>query len=405
MHRTCSALCAAVLQASFFTGKAVDLNHLHPSDIKVVLTLGDSISAAEAAFGAGFIEDRWLSFSGGKGQEDQRTMPYLLNKLGGANVNGASTGIQQQTTRFDYNAPDVENLNAAVCGSDSSDWEKQLDHLVEVYPKFVKNGAEASDWKLFTLFFGANDVCTHWEPCYTEEGTLEEAQERVADRFQQNIERALLKIIDVFHGNLYINLPALFDLGTVSLIQQSNWGCRLRLAIPWAFGYECKCIMSWRYPNGTIIDPFQTGPSLSATVRKLNHRLEKVAAKFDRYNGRNDIGVNFGEYMKDVQIPDIDFVSYGFDCFHPSALAHDRLGVGLWNSMLEVSGPQFNLSAPWFNQPLKATQNTRLVTYKDRQDRLAKQPFPERLRLHQVGDLSETDAQEPSHELHQSIYM
>ncbi len=65
------------------------VSELHPGHVSLVMSVGDSISAAFAARGTIF-EDRDIAWSGGKGEANALTLPYLLNQYG-VPVEGAST--------------------------------------------------------------------------------------------------------------------------------------------------------------------------------------------------------------------------------------------------------------------------------------------------------------------------
>jgi hypothetical protein len=56
---------------------AANVTRLHPADIGFTIALGDSITAAFAARST-LLEDRDLSWSIGKGSDDQLTLPRLL---------------------------------------------------------------------------------------------------------------------------------------------------------------------------------------------------------------------------------------------------------------------------------------------------------------------------------------
>ena len=50
--------------------------------------------------------------------------------------------------------------------------------------------------------------------------------------------------------------------------------------------------------------------------------------------GRTDVAVVVQPFMENLKVPiDLNFLNH-LDCFHPSALGHQSLAVGLWNSML-----------------------------------------------------------------------
>ena len=66
-----------------------DISKLNPAHVDLVMTFGDSISAAFAAK-AGIQEDRDIAWSNGEGNKDFKTFPWYVSQYN-SNVEGMST--------------------------------------------------------------------------------------------------------------------------------------------------------------------------------------------------------------------------------------------------------------------------------------------------------------------------
>ncbi len=147
----------------------VTINTLKPADIRVVAALGDSLTAGLGA-GASNIEEllleyRGLAFpiGGDNSINTTLTLPNILREFSG-NLSGFSTGT---TWLYDHNG---DNLNRAISGSHAFDLLEQAKSLT----RLILNSKEIdfrNDWKVVTMFIGANDIC---QSCHGKEENLPE---------------------------------------------------------------------------------------------------------------------------------------------------------------------------------------------------------------------------------------
>ncbi|XP_033121044.1 phospholipase B1, membrane-associated-like [Anneissia japonica] len=129
---------------------------LRPADIKVIGAMGDSLTAANGA-GACFLpqlalEYRGKSFSHG-GDKTFARVPSLANILKQFNPDLKGYGVE--TGR--WNSSNA-GMNVGFPGDVSSDMPTQAERLVAK----MKRDPDIdfyNDWKLVTLFIGANDIC------------------------------------------------------------------------------------------------------------------------------------------------------------------------------------------------------------------------------------------------------
>ena len=295
------------------------------------MAMGDSITAAFAARG-GLLEDRDLSWSVGIGYPDQVTLPWLLGQYGShaqppITVEGMSTTavLPNDIPHLPHNDyhPKTDHLNVAESeGSvDRGSMEEQWQFLLEQFPKYPNM---KSAWKVFTLWMTANDVCGQCN------GPMN--IEYWANRTNQ-----LLVNISSTLNNVYVNLISTLDLSNVARIQRSNPFCTVEHRIL----RECGCIDRG---NATQLQ------WLDRNVHTMNARLHKLAADWYtklKQQGRTDMAVVVQSYQEGIGATlDRSFLSQ-LDCFHPSALGHEDLAVGLWNSMLCVKGRANRCDTPF----------------------------------------------------------
>lgn len=92
-----------------------------------------------------------------------------------------------------------------MSGSKTQDLDDQISRLVHLL-KAEKYKDIRDEWKLITLFIGANNVCVLCEPPVTTLPGLAEA-----DVFEDNVRQALTRIKDQV-PKAFVNLVALFNV-------------------------------------------------------------------------------------------------------------------------------------------------------------------------------------------------
>jgi hypothetical protein len=297
---------------------AANVTRLHPTDIGFTIALGDSITAAFAARST-LLEDRDLSWAIGEGHDNQLTLPHLLGYYS-KSVQGMSTtavlpaGIAH-LPHGDYH-PDTDHLNVAesegAVGRNSmvEQWEL-LQGQIGKYPTFK------DAWKVVTIWMTANDVC---DKCQPGDPTTHALESWAAGH------DAVLANITSTMKNVYINLVSTLDLSNVARLQRESAVCSIEHRV---LLKECGCIDRG---NKTELE------ALDRSVHAYNNRLHQLASdwgvKIAAMNRTADVAVVVQAFQEGVgpQL-DLSFLNT-LDCFHPSAKAHEDLGIGLWNSML-----------------------------------------------------------------------
>jgi len=293
------------------------ISELHPSHVSLVIAFGDSLTAAFSAR-SNLYEARDLSYASGTGSEDQLTLPWLLTQYS-PKVEGQSTKAVLPNNVLhlpdgDYH-PKTDGMNfaessgAAHRGSVDQQWGYFLDKQQE-YENFD------SRWKVLTYFMYANDIMGICDGPAEEHGDYRTWEAKTED-FLQNVTSTMT--------NVYVNLLSMLDLSHIHRIQQSKTGC--------TFEHEHILEEGGCIDRGTDDQLAQ----LDENVHFVNKRMRKFAADWQaklQQMGRTDIAVVAQPFLEGVG-PQLDwqFLSK-LDCFHPSAVAHEDLAIGLWNSML-----------------------------------------------------------------------
>jgi len=323
-----------------------NINDLRPNDIKVVMALGDSITAAFGLMGAKgeFNEYRGLSWCIG-GDENATTIPnFLLTYV--PEVVGASVGhhIVEDCTGpnclpFQYH-PKIDQFNAAQSGAMIMNLPlHEMDYLLEQVLR-NPNVDVANDWKMLTILIGANDIC---KCCSTN------ASYTGPEAFEQDLV-AVLEKVRVTLPRTFVNLILGFNLSEVYNLGRKSIACELKQRL---FSWECGCIFH-KGANATRVE-------VDAIAQQYNQRIFKIQ---DLYRSKNftDFAVVAHPFMYRTNLDTfpLDFLST-LDCFHPSLFAHENLAVALWNSMLTPAA-QKKTQLTIGDKPICPTSNTLLYT-------------------------------------------
>ncbi|XP_049799885.1 phospholipase B1, membrane-associated-like [Schistocerca nitens] len=294
------------------------VHRLRPGDIDVVAAMGDSLVAGngaldEFALGA-IIEYRGVSWcAGGDGTwREAVTLPNLLREYNPA-LRGYSVG------RGEFLAPSA-GLNVAFPVSADADALQQARTLVRrmrAYP-----GVDYQrDWKVVTVFFGANDLCS--AQCYNP-----------ARAAAPHHIRRLRDALDYLHQHMpraFVNLIPALD-ASVSVRVKRTFMCRMMHL------FFCQCAHFGRARDkiGAI-----------SQLAQAYQRAEEELVASGRYDTRDDFTVVLQPFFKAFNTPadpvqrrkeaiDISFLTH--DCFHFSQKGHALGANMLWNNMLEPVG-------------------------------------------------------------------
>jgi len=322
------------------------VSDLRPGDIKVIMTLGDSISAGFGIQGSSGLlnEYRGLSWSSG-GDPGAVTLANFL-KYYNPNIQGASEGSHLAEICYGVVCPPFQYrpakdvLNSAQSGAMVNDMTHELSYLlVQLLANPKINVKE--DWKLLTLFIGANDLCGS---CTLLGGFL------TPDMFEAHLSNAL-EGIRLTIPRVFVQIVEIFNLSQVYDLSLKTKQCA---AIHRAVFIECDCIFS---PLAN-----RTRQAVDEYAQAYNERSRGLAAYYQKQN-YPDFTVVAQPFGRNTKIRDQPTTLLStLDCFHPSLMGHEGMAIALWNNMLTPAANKktfLNLG----DTPLCPTEDTRLFVY------------------------------------------
>ncbi|XP_064393239.1 phospholipase B1, membrane-associated-like isoform X3 [Halichondria panicea] len=328
------------------------VHELRPQDIRVVMALGDSVTAGFGMMGrhGNIIEDlqeyRGMSWSIGM-DDDAQTVPNFLKNYRDDLI-GGSLGHHLGELCYDIVCPpfqykpDKDVLNAAQSGAMipnlvTHEWRYMLEQLKEHKEIDMDN-----DWKVLTLFIGANDLCL---ACSEIVPTL------TPDDFEKHLRETLDEVMKI--PRVFVNLVLTGNISGIYTLSLKNKHCtEVHRLLP----IECACA----FLGGSTPEGVKLREDLDKTAMAFNDRMNKVAA--DYVGIKDDFAVVIQPFFSGTDPSNftIDFLS-DLDCFHPSLLAHQHMAKGLWNNMLTPAA-QKKTSLVWTDPFVCPTNNTLLYT-------------------------------------------
>ena len=306
------------------------VHNLRPQDVKVVMAMGDSISAGFGMMGkqGGLLKDlteyRGQSWSIG-GDVQAFTLPSLLRHYN-PDLVGASVGTHVAEVCWGYLCPTThkpaqDKLNSAQTGAMMYDMIHTLDSQVDYITHELHQMEQIEmrkDWKVLTLFVGANEMClrcgsTHVQPTS-------------ADDYEKYFRAALSRLRNEI-PRLYVNVMLMFNVSQVYEVSLRSKRCE---EIHSDFFVECSCAFL------NTSEGNERRKEMDEAAVAYNQRLEKVVNEFSQ-NRSDEFAAVIQPAFRDGLAKNLptDFVS-SLDCFHPSLLAHQAMAKLLWNNMLST---------------------------------------------------------------------
>ncbi|WKX99253.1 hypothetical protein Q1695_014271 [Nippostrongylus brasiliensis] len=295
-----------------------NVNSVRPADIKVVMALGDSLTAANGAGAEDplgvVLQYRGLAFqAGGDGSlENHITIPNILRKFN-SDLFGYSVGIGSP------NVWEIARLNVAMPGAIAADLPGQARTLVSLLHAHPEAVNYKEDWKLLNIFIGGNDMCSF-------------CRDQSLKPFDcvQHIDEAI-KIIYDNVPRVIVSITAMLQL---EVLRKSDSGR------PFCQGLhkdECPCESNAKDFNDTYL--------ADACISYANMEMDLAASgKYDK----SDFAVVTQPFFRDiVTAPDKEF--FAPDCFHFSQWGHALVSSWLWRNIMEPVGSKTTLGSA--NEP------------------------------------------------------
>ncbi|XP_036147575.1 phospholipase B1, membrane-associated isoform X1 [Monomorium pharaonis] len=364
-----------------------NVHRLRPGDIDVIGGLGDSLVAGSGAmeeFAVGtFIEARGVSWCvGGQGNWKRFfTLPNIL-KVFNPKLTGYSTG----TGEFISSAA---RLNIAFPVAATEDALQQARILVQR----IKNDPKINvkkHWKLITILFGANDICS--AQCYNPQQFSPSRYllhlRRTLDFLKIALPRTLVNLIPAIDVTVSIRvtrsttcnilhplycacmhkgsrpeiaaskMSRLYQQAAETLVYSGRYNqCSMHVLFnrQYLIINSLEFIVSKR--NFSLSPSFRTYEMLYLylfVLMKYVYKLNKDMILFYRYDNSADFTVVLQPFIKSfnapnadpIRAPPIDSSLVTYDCFHFSQKGH-ALGANLlWNNMLEPVGNKTEKGLP-----------------------------------------------------------
>uniref|UniRef100_A0A914WBS5 Phospholipase B1, membrane-associated n=1 Tax=Plectus sambesii TaxID=2011161 RepID=A0A914WBS5_9BILA len=283
---------------------------VRPADIKVIAGIGDSLTAGNGAGATSFIDVikqyRGLAFTigGDKGLENHVTIPNILLKFNPTLI-GQSHGIGR------VDEANKTQLNVAFPGAKSKDLPREAQELVRKIVTHRRINA-LTDWKLITIFIGANDICFMCQESKKKSLSI------------QNYEKNLRQAIQILHAGLtrvIVNIVGMFQMQILRIIHNKEHKCK---------GYHemiCDCAVVKSFDMGAACRSYQ----------KAEMDLQTEAL----FEDREDFTVVLQPYLFDTDAPPltsegkVDLSFFAEDCLHFSQYGHAVAAKGLWNNMMQ----------------------------------------------------------------------
>jgi len=202
-----------------------------------------------------------------------------------------------------------------VPGARARNLSGQADMLIQ---RLGQHTQYKDDWKLVTIFIGANDICA----C----SDLSNPDPAIQTWISQIIDS-----LDKLAKNLshtFVNLVNVIMVG------------RLR-----AYEYYYSCAALHKLECPCVMENNKLHPQADELIRKYQQALQDVPK---RYENRSDFTVVLQPYSTEVIIPTLpvlwrnhtkpDLSYLAPDCFHFSQRGHAAAAAGLWNNMFQPFG-------------------------------------------------------------------
>jgi len=251
---------------------ATNVNQLRPGNIKVVMAVGDSISAGFGMhahhayqledFYSDLFEYRGDVFSIG-GNENQQTIPNFL-KTYTDDIVGASIGMTLPLDDIYWRNhslqpwdPKVTHLNGAQSGAVVEDVPAQIEYIIKQLTTTYNTTVDMeNDWKMLTIFIGANDVC----------GACHDDPDSQPDFYYNKLNDVLQQVYEGI-PRTFVNIVTMFNISQVYTISHTSEYCR----VMWdtICSSECGCMTGDSTPQDRL--------TMDLTSLAFNQKLYQLA--------------------------------------------------------------------------------------------------------------------------------
>jgi len=300
------------------------VHKLRPGDIKVIAAMGDSLTAGFGMLAKTPLQlltewrGRSWSIGGDESLDTVVTLPNLFRKY-----NPNLLGFSEGHARINSVSAPGAHLDVAVSGAKAELMQAQATKLIERIRHFEKPIDFEKDWKLVTIFIGANDLCA-----YNKDKIYYSAE-----HYYKYLKMALETLKTM--PRTFVNLVEVLEATMVRELGPKNPICNQFHKL------ECPDFMAGNDVN--------IGEGKQARIR-YQRMVETLAAE---YADEEEFTVVHQPFFKDTVPPlhtkgffkgKADLSYFAPDCFHFSAKADAAAAEGLWNNIFE---PEHQKRTSW----------------------------------------------------------
>jgi len=209
-------------------------------------------------------------------------------------------------------------LDAGVSMAKVEGCPSQVDYLVnQLKTTYAKTVDFDKDWKLLTLFIGANNIC----------GACLNKPESKPKYFETHL-RSVLSQIESSIPRVFVNLVEIFNISGVYYAGKTSEYCEL---IHDMWPGECRCVETGVPSDLQIMDEYSIQyNNISQTLAK--EFASKNNPSFTVVSQPGLSGINLMKFPNPL-----DYLS-ALDCFHPSLCSNQAFAYQIWNNMLTPIG-------------------------------------------------------------------
>jgi len=180
-----------------------------------------------------------------------------------------------------------------------------------------------NDWKLLTIFIGANNLCSACE------GRDSSTPKYFGDHLRQVLTDIEAKIPRVF-----VNLVTIFNISGVYYAGKDYWYCE---TVWYIVKHECYCVETGKKSDLDAMD---------TNGWQFNQISADLAKEFAGHNNPN-FTVVAQPGLSGLDIPKFGEAYLSeLDCFHPSLCANQAFTYQIWNNMLTPQGQKATAPDP-----------------------------------------------------------
>lgn len=299
----------------FFTNKVKDIKNLKFTDLKIVASIGDSITAG---FGVNnirgglqeYIGKNWATGFDFDAYSLANFIQFYSPNLVGGSVGKHLISISNKCNIPYKHIPFFDKFNSAQSSARACNGKQQVKWLIDQMQNTKYNVSYNHDWKFISVLMGFNDVCQY---CKTN---------NYLENFTINYRQLLNKLYEI--PNAYINIVQLFNGKEMELLRykKTNLYCKhINILVG---TYECPCLNNIVKTENydflqKLFDEYNT--IIKNLVKEFN-LLAITENRHDWYSKIVDVSIDFSLY---------DFSN--IDCFHLSLSGQKKLALAVWNKL------------------------------------------------------------------------